>query len=142
MSPGTGQPRIIRIRGRSERDAALAAAGGRPLRFLSLPGAAARLGTPGWRALVGEEHWPGAILDCGAAPGYALDALRQGAGTLVLDPAVPAFAALDRLARQAGATLLPEAPRALDMARINLRNTRGLAYLRAALALPDGGELG
>ena len=126
----------------AERDAALLAAGGRALRFLSIPDAAALLGTPGWRALVGEAHWPLAILDCGAAPGLALDALRQGAAALVLDPAVPAFAALHALAVAAGATLLPARPPALDFARVNLRSAKGLAWLRRALALPAGGELG
>ena len=136
-----GQPRIICIRSRAERDAALLAAAGHALRFLSIPDAATLLGTPGWRALVGEAHWPGAILDCGAAPGFALDALRQGARALVLDPTVPAFPALAALAAEAGAALLPARPPALEMARINLRSAKGLAYLRAALALPAGGEL-
>ncbi len=137
-----GQPRIACIRSAAERDAALLAAEGRALRFLSIPDAAALLGTPGWRALVGEAHWPGAILDCGAAPGLALDALRQGAHALVLDPAVPAFPALAGLAAAQGAALLPARPPALDMARINLRSAKGRAFLRAALALPAAGELG
>lgn len=137
-----GQPRIVCIRSRRERDAALAAAGGCALRFLSIPGAAGRLGVPLWQALVGEEHWPGAILDCGDAPGHALDALRQGARTLVLDPSVPAFAALAALAREGGACLMGERPPALDMARVNLANHKGIAFLRRALALPAGGELG
>lgn len=140
MQPGMGQPRIVAIRSRLERDAALEAAGGAPLRFLSAEGAAAFLGAAGFRALLGE-HWPHGILDCADAPGFALEALRLGARSLVLAPAVPAFPALEALAREAGAEILPARPVAVELARIALDRPAGRAHLRRLLALHAAGRM-
>ncbi len=109
--------------------------------FLSAPGAGAFLGAPGWRALVGEAAWPDAVLDCGAAPGHALAALRLGARGLVLDPAAPGFAALADLASAAGAALLPARPPALDLLGIRLETPRGRAFLCRALGLSVDNKL-
>ena len=69
---------------------------GRPVTLLSAEGAAAYAGVGWWRAVVAgaREAVPACqatdILDCGEAPGRALEALRAGQKTLVLraDPRV------------------------------------------------------
>ena len=86
----------------------------------------------GFRAILGEE-WPHAILDCGDAPGHALDALRLGCPAVTLDPDVRAFAALAGIAAELGAALLAERPPHLDLARVDLGKPAGLAFLRAYL---------
>ena len=58
--------------------------------------AAARAAAPG---LIAAD-----ILDCGAAAGYALDALRSGQRVLVLAPSCPARAAVVSAAAGIGAT--------------------------------------
>ncbi|MFL1462144.1 hypothetical protein ACI6QG_08080 [Roseococcus sp. DSY-14] len=140
MAPPHGQPRHVVLRRAAERAAVLAL--WPEAAFLSVPGAGAFLGAPGWRALVGEAAWLRAVLDCGRAPGHALAALRLGARGLVLDPAVPGFAALAGLAGEAGCALLPARPPALDLAGVRLDTPRGRAFLRQALGLPDAPELG
>ncbi|MCW8087259.1 hypothetical protein [Sabulicella glaciei] len=135
-----GQPRIVVVRSRLERDAALEAASGAKLRFLSEAGAAAFLGAAGFRALLGE-HWPEGILDCGEAPGFALEALRLGARSLVLAPELSAFPALERLAREAGAEILPVRPPAIALGRIALDRPAGRAHLRRLLALHASGRM-
>lgn len=140
MQPGMGQPRIVVVRSRLERDAALEAASGAKLRFLSEEGAAAFLGAAGFRALLGE-HWPEGILDCGDAPGFALEALRLGARALVLAPELPAFPSLERLAREEGAEILPVRPPAIALGRIALDRPAGRAHLRRLLALHASGRM-
>jgi hypothetical protein len=137
MGPSQGQPRILCIHSAAEARTARALAGptgeGAALRFLSAPGAASYLGAAGFRAILGEE-WPQAILDCGDAPGRALEALRLGCPAVVLAPHVPAFAALVGIAAAQGAVLLPARPPHLDLARVDLGKPAGLAYLRRFLA--------
>lgn len=132
MGPPQGQPRILCVHAAAEVRAARVLAGTAPLRFLSAAGAAAYLGTMGFRALLGAE-WPHAILDCGNAPGHALDALRLGCPAVVLAPEVPAFAALAGIAAKEGAVLLTACPPHLDLARVALGKPAGLAFLRAYL---------
>ena len=123
--------------------AALEAAGPRGVLLLSAPGAAGNMGAAWFLALVtwardgfGESgvapppHW--AVLDCGDAPGFALSALRAGARLLVLDSAVPAFAAVAAAAAEAGAALWPERPPALDLGRLDLRAADGPGRRRLA----------
>lgn len=133
MGPPQGQPRILCVHSAAEVQAVRALAGDVPLRFLSAAGAAAYLGPNGFRAILGTE-WPRAILDCGDAPGHALDALRLGCPAVVLAPEVPAFGALSGIAAGQGAALLGTRPPHLDLARVDLRKPAGLAFLRIYLA--------
>ncbi len=103
-------------------DARAACAPGRPLVLLSAPGAAGYAGSLWWIALAAAARAmaPGLItadiLDCGAAAGYALDALRSGQRVLVLARSCPAYAAVVSAAAGIGACVLDRAPPALDMA--------------------------
>jgi hypothetical protein len=54
------------------------------------------------------------ILDCAAAPGTAMAALRIGQRRIVLDPG-PAFTAVSAAAATLGAVVLDARPAALDM---------------------------
>ncbi len=106
------------------RDALEAAAAcRRPVALLSAEGAAGYAGVAWWRALVSAAGTavPAAqmqdVLDCGAAPGRALEALRAGQRWLVLraDPRI--WADIAERAEDCGATLLGAAPPCLDLAR-------------------------
>jgi hypothetical protein len=55
---------------------------------------------------------------------------------VVLSPAVPAFEPLARLAAEMGAALLPEAPPALDLARVDFTRPQGRVHLARWLDLP------
>ncbi len=134
--------------------AALESAGPRGVVLLSAPGAAGNMGAAWFLALVAQArdgfggggrappppHW--AALDCGAAPGFALSALRAGARLLVLDPAAPAFSAVAAAAAEAGATLWTERPPALDLGRLDLRGAGGRGRLRLAEWLTGGAVTG
>jgi len=90
-----------------------AATDGGVARLESPPGAAGAQGIGWWQALVAEatRRVPGvtveAVLDCGAAPGLALAALRAGvpAVRVAADPA--AWQALAAIATSLGARILP-----------------------------------
>jgi hypothetical protein len=90
--------------------------------LLSAPGAAGYAGCGWWRALIqaacGEFPKTPAqdVLDCGAAPGFAMAALRIGQRHLVLAPSCPAFPAVTAAAGTLGAVVLPKRPAALDLA--------------------------
>jgi hypothetical protein len=102
--------------------ARLAVATGRPVTLLSAEGAGAYAGVGWWQALAraAREASPGTevtdILDCGFAPGRALEALRAGHRYLVLrtDPRV--WADIAERTATLGGVLLAEAPPALDLA--------------------------
>jgi hypothetical protein len=102
------------------QDARAALAPGLPVTLLSAPGAALYAGCGWWRALVreaaGDALPPPDILDCGAAPGRVLEALRAGQRLLVLHAAPAVFADLSGRAAGLGAMLMAQAPPALDMA--------------------------
>ncbi len=112
-------PPAVIVHGLAQARAALAP--GQPVTLLSAPGAAAYAGVGWWRALVAQAAGDGAappdILDCADAPGRALEALRHGQRLLVLH-GVAASLFEDIAARGTawGAVVLPEAPRALDLA--------------------------
>lgn len=102
--------------------ARLALAPGRPVTLLSAPGAASYAGCGWWRAVVAAalaEH-PGAdapdVLDCGDAPGRALEALSLGCRLLALRPG-PAWEDIRVRTAAQGARLLDRAPPALDLAK-------------------------
>ena len=100
---------------------------GRPVTLLSAEGAAAYAGVGWWQALVRAacEAFPDTrvsdILDCGFAPGRALEALRAGHTHLVLraDPRV--WADIAGRTASLGGVLLDEAPMALDLAERGAR---------------------
>ncbi len=140
MQPVQGQPREARaviIHGGRDVAFALEVAAGRPIALLSAPGAAGYLGVAGFLALLAPHGaLPIAILDAAGAPGHALAALRAGVPRVVLSPAVPAFEPLARLAAEMGAALLPEAPPALDLARVDFTRPQGRVHLARWLDLP------
>lgn len=151
MLHGQGQPQVTVTYGKpavlvpdAGRAAAVLAAWARvaPPLLLSPPGACAWLGPAGWLALVAraERLSPGVpfghALDCGAAPGHALAALRAGVPMLVLTGAHPAYAAVAGAAAEAGAVLLPAAPPAIVIAHLDLGRPAGRARLRVLLAGP------
>jgi hypothetical protein len=95
---------------------------GYPVTLLSAYAAAGYAGCLWWRELVAAARrlHPATpvldVLDCGAAPGHAMAALRVGQLLLVLDPACPAFARVAGAAATLGAHVLAERPPALDLA--------------------------
>lgn len=95
---------------------------GFPVVLLSAPAAAGYAGCLWWRELVAAARaaHPATpaldVLDCGAAPGHAMAALRVGQRLLILDPACPAYQAVAGAAATLGAHVLPVRPPALDMA--------------------------
>ncbi|WP_376094793.1 hypothetical protein ACE7GA_01825 [Roseomonas sp. CCTCC AB2023176] len=123
-----------------EAVAALDAAGPRGVVLVSPSDAAAFPGARVMAAMVAEarQAHPGvphlAVLDCGVAPGLALDALRRGWRCLVLDPSCPAYATVEAAAAEVGAGLLPARPEALDLSALDLRKEGGRAILTRWLA--------
>jgi hypothetical protein len=96
---------------------------GRPVTLLSAEGAAAYAGVGWWQALVGlaRAAHPGTtmkdILDCGDAPGRALEALRARQPILVLRAEPGIWADIAGRADRQGSLLLSAPPPALDLAR-------------------------
>lgn len=115
-------------------DARAALAPGCPVTLLSARGAALYGGCGWWQAMVraARAEFPGTdaddVLDCADAPGRALEALRIGLRNLVLDAECQAFPAVQRVATEVGAQLLPLPPVALDLAERGARR-RLLAWL-------------
>ncbi|SHJ53347.1 hypothetical protein SAMN02745194_02802 [Roseomonas rosea] len=133
-------PPAVRFRSAAEAAAALSLATPAGVVLLSVRGAAAWPGAAVVAAMVAcaASAHPGtpyqAALDCGSAPGLALEALRQGWRLLALDAGHPAFPAVRGAAEEAGATLLPQAPPALDLSGLDLRRPGGRAILARHLA--------
>ena len=104
--------------------ARLALATARPVTLLSAPNAAGFAGAGWWRAMVeAAMHEQGRpipklpvpdILDCGAAPGRALEALSLGCRILVLLPC-SAWDSVAGRAAAAGTLVLAARPAALDL---------------------------
>jgi hypothetical protein len=89
----------------------------RPVTLLSARGAAQFAGCLWWQELLAQSgHAGAALLDCGDAPGRALEALKLGLTGLVLRCPPPAFAVVAEIAAAQGAVLVAEAPPALDLA--------------------------
>lgn len=109
-----------------------------PVTLLSGAGAATYAGCGWWRALMalGAGGNPD-ILDCGDAPGRAMEALGVGCRLLVLDPAVPAWDLIAARAAAVGAVLLDTRPPALD-----LGDPRAVRRLRAWLDGDTAGTVG
>jgi hypothetical protein len=141
-------PPAIRFHSAAEATAALSLAGPAGVLLLSASAAAAWPGAATIAAMVARAvaAHPGvphrAALDCGTAPGLALDALRQGWRLLVLDGAHPSFAQVAAAGAELGATLLPAAPEALDLAGLDLRKPGGRAILARHLTAANQRETG
>jgi hypothetical protein len=111
---------VIAIASAAEAEAVLRAEPGREWVLLSPEGAAGSLGWPlfaAWIAravaAVPEAVPPRALLDAGAAPGFALAALAAGAREVALAPDAPGFAQVAAAAEARGARLWPGRPAAL-----------------------------
>lgn len=115
-------PPAVIVHGLDMAQAVLAAAGGRPFTLLSGEGAGAYAGVLWWQALIAAARVsaPDAdfhdVLDCGGAAGRALEALRAGQKLLVLRAAPAVWDDVAGRASGLGATLLADAPPALDLA--------------------------
>jgi len=130
----TAAPAVV-VHNAAQAGLALAAAGPDGVVLLSATGAAASLGPAWFRAITlaaaaahPAARWD-AMLDCGAAAGLALAALRGGFRLLVLEPASPAFVRLGLVAAAAGGVVLGARPAALDLGRIDATRPGGQAML-------------
>jgi hypothetical protein len=115
------RPAVI-VNGLADAVAVLRAARGAPVMLLSAPGAALFAGCLWWREVVRQarEAVPDSdaadLLDCADAAGIALSALRVGQKAIVLAEDAPGRAAVVAVARRMGASVLADAPPALDLA--------------------------
>lgn len=103
-------PPAVTVHGPEHARAALAP--GLPVLLLSGPGAGCTAGAGWWRALMVLAGAGADALDCGDAPGRALEALHLGCRIVVLAPC-PAWDAVRE--RAGGALLLPVRPASLDL---------------------------
>jgi hypothetical protein len=86
----------------------------RPVTLLSGENAAGYAGCLWWRELLTAADFTGvSLLDCGAAPGRALEALKLGLPGLILHGG--GWPLVEELATAQGARLLTERPPALDL---------------------------
>ncbi len=117
----SGRPIIIHHLGHAVAALGAAKALGVPVTLRSAPGAAAYLGAAVFRDMIAAAlgQVPGvearAVLDCGDAPGHALNALRQGVTAVRLDAPSKVRARVDEIAGQLGAALDEDAAPALDL---------------------------
>ena len=124
MNPSRPPERAVVVHGHAHATLALEQARGLPIRLvlLSAPAAACFMGAAWWLALIRacapQVAACGAsdCLDCGAAAGRAMEALRLGARHLVLSPDCPQFDAVLARAAALGARLDASRPQALDLA--------------------------
>jgi hypothetical protein len=132
--------RAITIHGAEDARAALraAVACGVAVTLISAPAAAGYAGAGWFRALhdlvSGEfpqarQRW---ILDCGAAPGHVLAALRAGCEALVFTGDERVRGKLAAIAAQLGATLLAARPESLDLREARDQQAALRAWLRDA----------
>lgn len=121
----------------ADAHAALAAAAalGRPVTLASAPGAGAYAG-PGWFKALTDEAMravPTArcdtVLDCGAAPGFAVAALQFGLKRVRFTGGEEARVCLQAIAAQRGAAIETEAMPALDLRGIRQPEARCRAWL-------------
>ena len=98
-----------------------AAAAGATLELWSPPDGASSLGVGYWAALdraIAKAAEPGraaTVLDCGAAPGLALSAFREGLCTVHVDVRNDVREKLAAIAEQCGGALHPGPPPELDL---------------------------
>jgi hypothetical protein len=100
--------------------ARLALSPGRPVTLLSAPAAGQFMGVLWWHELLSAAgHTGPSLLDCGTAPGRALEALKLRLPGLILRTTPAAFAQVAALATAQSAILLTRPPPALDLAGPN-----------------------
>lgn len=138
-------PAVV-VHGRGHAAWALSIAAGRSVLLLSAPGAALNTG-PGWFKAVlrqAADAHPGAnftaALDCAAAPGAALAALRAGFKLVIFDLGHPSAASVLGAAAEAGAEVLGTRPEALDLGALDPRrrdDERRIAALFATVPPQD-----
>ena len=128
------------VHGRGHAAWALSIAAGRPVLLVSAPGAALNAG-PGWFKSVLDQAaaaFPSAtihaVLDCAAAPGTALAALRAGFKLVVFDLTHPAAASVLGAAAEAGAEVLGTRPAALDLGTLDPRRRDDERHIAALFA--------
>jgi hypothetical protein len=93
-----------------------------PVTLLSAPGFALYGGCGWWQALLEQAGYDGpALLDCGDAPGRAVEAVRLGLFGVVLAAEPLIFARVQGIAAGTRTILLEAAPPALDLAKANAR---------------------
>lgn len=137
---------MIVIHNLAQARIALAAAAeiGVPVTLASAPGAAACLGAAVFREMVAEaaRQTPGvavaALLDCGADPGLALNALRHGLKAIRLCAGPEATAAVADIAARMGAVVVSDpTPPALDLLDRTDAPAACRAWLRTGHPTPD-----
>ena len=132
-------PAVV-VHGRAQAEWALRVAAGRPLLLRSAPGAARNDGPGGFRHVLEQAAaaHPGApfsaALDCAAAPGAALAALRAGFKLVIFDLGHPSGASVLGAAEEAGAEILGIRPEALDLGALDPRRRDDQATLAAYFA--------
>jgi hypothetical protein len=134
-------PAFVVVHGAEHARLAMAAAAthGRAVRLLSAPGAAGYGGAGWFLACCAEAGGQAlAVLDCGAAPGRALQAIRAGLPAIVFTGPQKLADTLAPIAAQAGCTLLRARPPALDMAALDLAKPGAARLLAAWLGAPGG----
>lgn len=115
--------RVVVIHSKAHAEAALAAAeeAGKPVALLSPPAAAKSWGAAYFNALIAAARGahPAAesvsILDCGAAAGHALGAIREGVEAVCFTGQPEVGAKLRDIAAQAGVGFLDARPDACDL---------------------------
>lgn len=138
-------PAVV-VHGRGQAEWALRVAAGRTVLLVSAPGAALNAG-PGWFKSVLDQAataFPDAtiqaVLDCAAAPGAALAALRAGFKLVIFDLGHPSAASVLGAAAEAGAKVLGTRPAALDLGTLDPRrrdDERRIAALFATVPPQD-----
>jgi hypothetical protein len=109
-------PAAVIVHSLDQARAALGA--GLPVTLLSAPGAGIYAGAGWWRALMqqagaGDAH----ILDCGDAPGRALEAARAGQKRVILRADAAIMAETSAIAATYGCAVMAEPPPSLDLAQ-------------------------
>ena len=131
--PASLPPAVI-VHGRAHVEAALGA--GLPVTLLSAPGFALYGGCGWWQALLEQADYRGpALLDCGDAPGRAMEAILLGLYGLVLAAEPLILSRVREIAAKSGTVLLEAAPPALDLA-----GAGALRRLSVWLAAPPAGD--
>jgi hypothetical protein len=111
-------PRAVTIHGLEQARTALAS--GLPVTLLSAPFAGVYAGVGWWLAVIAaacELPRPPHVLDCGTAPGRALEAARAGQGLIVLRAPSAIFNEVRGIAAGYNTTVLPKRPASLDLAK-------------------------
>jgi hypothetical protein len=109
------RPAVI-VHGLAHARAATAAAGARGVLILSAPGAGSYAGAGWFAALARQAGAAHAVLDCGPDGGAVLAAFRAGLRAAVFTGDAAMATRLDKVAAEAGGTVLRAAPPALDLA--------------------------